>query len=330
MSAAEARAHDSVDNRPRVDWLALEDDVWRAVAKFLRLDVYTLRRTCKALRRILPLADVPKAVQRARKLAACMRNLDHFRAPMGTTPENLLERKYSYDPSRRVPLFPKRSNALRTVDLLLEAPLGELCEALGALRESSPQLKRPFANWLYVQPVHLTLRHRLIALRDCRELEHLVGSALVRPLPREEFGEAIKLFYDLGLITKSPTYVELCQLWYNLACFGHHELMRELWESHFTEGWEFYATHRRRRALLTWRCDHQMTALEATESAWNYRTQDAEERFGDDPGALNHLKEDIQGRYPPTIALLKKLCAQHLTPAMMQSTDFLNEDGPPD
>ena len=41
------------------------------------------------------------------------------------------------------PLWPfkyigTRSNALRTVDLLLETPLGELCEALRALRESSP------------------------------------------------------------------------------------------------------------------------------------------------------------------------------------------------
>lgn len=324
MSATGARAHDPVNNRPRVDWLTLEDDVWRAVAKFLRLDVYTLRRTCKALRRILPLADVPKAVQRARQLATHMRNLDNFRAPMGTTAENLLERKYSVGNARRVPLYPSRSNALRTVHLLLETPLGELCEVLRALRESSPQLKIEFVNWRFMQPVSLALRHRCIALRNARVMEHLPGS-YSRALPRAEFAEGVKLFCDLGLICNSPTCVELCQLWFMLACFGHHELMRDLWERQFTERWDAHATLRRRRALLTWRCSHENRhALEATTSAMECRLQDAEERFGDDAGTLEYLKGEIMAIYSPTIALLTKLRAEYLTPAM-RTGPFVSE-----
>jgi len=330
MSATKIRAHDSVDKRygdAVVDWLALEDDVWRAVAKFLRLDVYTLRRTCRALRRILLLAEVPKGVQRARQLATHMRNLDNFYAPQGTTCENLLVVRYSHTTNavgRRVPLYPRRSNALLTVDLLIEAPLLELCEALRALHESSPQLKMPFANWTWLQPVSLALRHRSIALRNAREVEHLPGKHK-RSLPRAEFAVGVKLFYDLGLICKSPTSVELCQLWYMLACFGHHELMRDLWERHFTEQWDATATLRRRRALLTWRCSEENThALQAAIGAMECRMQDAEERFGDDAGVLEYLKGEIMAIYPPTIALLTKLRAEYL-PQAMQIGPFVSE-----
>lgn len=330
MSATDARAHDPVDNRSggaEVDWLALEDDVWRAVAKSLRLDVYTLRRTCKALRRILLLAEVPKAVQRARQLATHMRNLDNFRAPIGTTAENLLKRKYhpvEGRNGRRMPLYPSRSNALRTVDILVETPLGELCEVLRALRESSSQLKIDFANWRYTQPVALALRHRCIALRNVRVMEHLPGS-YERALPRAEFAEGVKLFYEVGLICNSPTCVDMCQLWFMLACFGHHELMHDLWERHFTEGWEFYTTYRRRRALLTWRCSQEdRHALEATTSAMECRLQDAEERFSDDAGTLEYLKGEIMAIYPPTIALLTKLRAEYLTPEM-RTGPFVSE-----
>ena len=328
MSATKARAHDSVDNRSGdavVDWLALEDDVWRAVANFLRLDVYTLRRTCKALRRILPLAEVPITVQRARDIATHMRNLDNFRAPIGTTAENLLESKYNVNNTRRVPLYPKRSNALRTLNVLIETPLGELCELLRTLRESSPQLKIEFQRWIWAQPVRLALRHRLVALRECRATEHLPYS-YKRLLPRTEFAEGVKLFYELGLITKTPTWIELCQLWYQLGAFGHHELMRELWEDHFTRGWTAWATQRRRRALLTWRCDRGFTALDAAKTYMQCRMEDVEERFSADDGAFNYLKAEIQTHYPPTIALLTQLCAAHLTPELVRRGSFVSED----
>ncbi len=331
MSATKARAHDLVDKRSGdavVDWLALEDDVWRAVAKLLRLDVYTLRRTCKALRRILPLAEVPITVQRARDIATHMRNLDKFRAPMGTTAENLLARRYSPVENavgRRVPLYPKRSNALRTVNVLVETPLGELCELLRTLRESSPQLKIEFTKWLQLQPVRLALRHRLVALRECHVKEHLPFSQK-RLLPRTEFGEGVKLFYEVGLICSFPTCIELCQLWHQLAAFGHHELMRELWDDHFTRGWTAWVTQRRRRALLTWRCEQGRTSLDAAETYMKYRMEDLEERFADDPDAYNYLKTDIQTHYPPTISFLTQLYATHIPPALARRGSFVSED----
>lgn len=216
-----------------------------------------------------------------------------------------------------------------TVEQLLQMPLGELCAALRALRESSSQLKVLFDKWILVQPVNLALRYRAIALRECRGTEHVLFSPY-RELPRAEFGEGVKLFYDLGIITPSPTYVELCQLWYELAASGHHEVMQDLWENRLSREWKELGHLKmllRFRALLTWRCEAGMHALQAARAHMQFALDDAAENDAAEPDAhsLSYITSHVDKSYPPTIALLEKLRATYLTPAMCDGP-FLPED----
>lgn len=70
---------DSTDSESIVliDWLELEDDMWRHVACFLGLHALTLRRACAAFhRRALTLEALPKATAECRKVVRFLEGLD--------------------------------------------------------------------------------------------------------------------------------------------------------------------------------------------------------------------------------------------------------------
>jgi hypothetical protein len=304
---------------PLVDWLALDDDTWRAVGAFVKgLDVFAMRCVCAAFRkRIFPLSDVPAGAQLALRLALAMKRLDHYPTPEGVTPHNLLAYKYNSRGMHKG-LFPPRSNAGQTVDALLKAPLGELCAALHALREASPRLKVPFAEWLNVGPVRLALRNRSIPLKTVRTMEHCVGR-LRRELAHDEFCDGVRLFYDLDLIQQTPTYVELCQLWWALAFHGNWELLQWLWDKQEDDKFDGYTTIRRRQSLLTWRDPIGHNALQAAEKGWEAQLRVFNREVGPDsenadPVAHAAGVEQAKIRYKPIIAWVRQLRQFHLMP----------------
>ena len=303
---------------PLVDWLALDDDTWRAVGAFVKgLDVYAMRGVCAAFRkRIFPLSEVPAGTQLALRLALVMKRLDHYPTPEGVTARNLLAFKYnSYGMHKG--LFPPRSNAGQTVDALLKAPLGELCAAICALRWANRQLKVPFEVWLASRPVDLVLRNRTVPLKTVRTMEHCVGR-LRRELEYKEFCDGVRLFYDLDLIQQIPTYVDLCQLWWMLAFHGYWELLQWLWDRQAAWPFDGYTTVRRRQSLLTWRDPLGHNALQAAEKGWEAQLRDLDREVGpDSPDAdpAAHASRSAQAGtlYKPIIAWLRGLRNLHLT-----------------
>ena len=316
-----SRTRETAD-APLVDWLALDDDTWRAVGAFVQgLDAYALRGVCAAFRkRIFPLSQVPAGTQLALRLALVAKRLDHYPTPEGVTAHNLLAFKYNARGVHRG-LFPPRSNAGQTVDALLKAPLGELCAAIRALREANRRLKVPFEVWLAQRPVDLALRNRSIPLKDVRTMEHRVGS-LRRELEHDEFCDGVRLFYDLDLIQKIPTYVDLCPLWWALAFYGFWELLQDLWDRQREWPFDAHATHRRRQSLLTWRDPIGHNALQAAEKGWEARLRVLGREVGPgsegaDPAAYAAKAAQAELRYKPLIAWLRGMRNATLPPFML-------------
>lgn len=308
---------------PLVDWLALDDDTWRAVGAFLKgLDVYAMRGVCAAFRkRIFPLADVPAGARLALRLALLMKRLDHYPTPEGVTPHNLLAYKYnSYGMHKG--LYPPRSNAGQTVDALLKAPLGDLCAAVHALREARPRLRMPFSLWLDTGPVRLALRNRCIPLKTVRTMEHCVG-CLRRELTYDEFCAGVRLFYELDMIQQTPTYVELCQFWWALAFHGYWELLQWLWDKQEDSKFDGYTTIRRRQSLLTWRNPLGHNVLQAAEKGWEARLRMIDREIGPnsetaDPVAHAAGVEQSKAIYKPIIAWVRQLRQFHLMPFQLR------------
>jgi hypothetical protein len=304
---------------PIVDWLALDDDTWRAVgAHFKGLDVFAMRCACAAFRkRIFPLADVPAGAQLALRLALAMKRLDHYPTPVGVTPHNLLAYKYNSHGMHKG-LFPPRSNAGQTVDALLKAPLGELCAAIHALRDATSRLKLPFRQWLNTSPVRLVLKNRSIALKSVRIMEHCVGS-LRRQLAHDEFCAGVRLFYDLDLIQQTPTYVDLCPLWWALAFNGYRELLQWIWDKQEDDKFDGYTTIRRRQSLLTWRDPIGHNVLQAAEKGLETQLRVFDVAIGPDsdnadPVAHAAGVEQANLQYKPIIAWVRQLRQCHLMP----------------
>lgn len=323
-----SRTRETVDaplaDTPLVDWLALDDDTWRAVCALVEgLDVYALRGVCAAFRqRILPRWAVPAGAQLALRLALVAKRLGHYPTPEGVTPQNLLAYRYNASGQHRG-LFPPRSNAGQTADALLKAPLGQLCAALRALRGANHRLKVPFEVWLRQRPVDLALRSRSIPLKNVRTMEHCVGS-LRRELEHDEFCDGVRLFYDLDLIQQSPTYVDLCPLWWTLAFFGYRELLQHLWDRQSAWPFDAYATLRRRQSLLTWRDPLGHNALQAAEKGWEAQRRVLDREVGADstsaePAAHAAGAAEAEIRYQPLIAWLRGLRFATLPPFQLRN-----------
>ena len=297
---------------PLVDWLALDDDLWRTVATFLKgLEVYALRATCSPFRaRVFPLSDVPAGTRLAHALAKVATRLDRYPAPEGVTPSNLLYHKYNVG-ANHAGIFPKRSNASQTLDALVEAPMGELCDALHTLMAASLTLKVPFPVWHFSAPVTLALRYRALPLKQLLTREHCVGS-LARIMPDEELYKGVLTLYEVNAIQQSPTYVDLCHLWWTVAKGAHLWLLLRLWDRQECEPFDAYQVRRRRQSLLTWRggwCGK--TALDAVKGEHDNARTKIEAWVGangSNPNANEYNRQMAKAfaKYMPTVTWLVK------------------------